>query len=199
MKEFYMSPLNEFLTNVREKLNKFLEDITKVDTLDDQVQLDKYLRLGKTQQENYIHISLNEMYFIHGLVREHVTSLCTKSDSKIMQEIVTELGPAPPQLPKKENHDVDLLLIPRGSLGSTTENGDQETEIDPEAPEHLFLETKYLLFTLLRSLPQMNFAVPQSDDLSKLLDSAKKVFYFFLIFFYFFFVCSMRYKRKIID
>ncbi len=181
LKEFYMSPLNEFLTNVREKLNKFLEDITKVDTLDDQVQLDKYLRLGKTQQENYIHISLNEMYFIHGLVREHVSSLCTKADSKVMQEVITELGPSPPQLPKKDNHDVDLLLIPRTALnGGNSDSTDQEAEIDPQAPEHLFLETKYLLFTLLRSLPQMNFAVPQSDDLNKLLDLAKKVPFSFL-------------------
>src|ERR1700709_495296 len=59
VKEFYMAPLNEFL-----------ENLTRVQNLDDHLQLDKYLRLGKTN-ENFIHISLNEMFFIHALLIEH--------------------------------------------------------------------------------------------------------------------------------
>jgi hypothetical protein len=48
VKEFYMAPLNEFLNGVRNKFNSFLEDLTKVENLDDHLMLDKYLRLGKT-------------------------------------------------------------------------------------------------------------------------------------------------------
>lgn len=43
-----MAPLNDFLTSVRNKFNTFLEDLTRVENLDDHLQLDRYLRLGKT-------------------------------------------------------------------------------------------------------------------------------------------------------
>jgi len=38
VKEFYMAPLNEFLNHSRDSLNQFLEDLTRVDDLDDHLQ-----------------------------------------------------------------------------------------------------------------------------------------------------------------
>jgi hypothetical protein len=39
LKEFYMAPLNNFLSGIKDKLNTFLEDLTRVDNLDDHLQV----------------------------------------------------------------------------------------------------------------------------------------------------------------
>eukprot|EP01117_Protostelium_nocturnum_P007271 TRINITY_DN25_c0_g1_i1.p1 TRINITY_DN25_c0_g1~~TRINITY_DN25_c0_g1_i1.p1 ORF type:complete len:454 (-),score=173.99 TRINITY_DN25_c0_g1_i1:1447-2808(-) len=71
LKEGYMAPLNSCLDSLRPKFNEFLEELTKVEDLDEHLHLDKYLRLGKTQDVS-IHIALNEMYSLHALLVEHL-------------------------------------------------------------------------------------------------------------------------------
>lgn len=39
VKEFYMAPLNAFMSNVRTALNDFLENLTRVDNLEDHLQV----------------------------------------------------------------------------------------------------------------------------------------------------------------
>ncbi len=94
VKEFFMEPLNVFLDKSRDRLNDFLESLTRVDNLSEHLmvwkrrrngekkrflicsylQLDKYLALGKTS-DTTINISLNEMYFVHALLNTHVDIL----------------------------------------------------------------------------------------------------------------------------
>jgi len=164
VKEFYMSPLNDFLTGVRNKFNTFLEDITRVDNLDDHLQLDKYLRLGKTG-ETAIHITLNEMYFIHALLIEHLDVMCKEANDNTLREILNELGLAPPQLPRKDNANVDLLLLNR--YKDTSDDNKEQS-----MPEQIYTETKYLLFTIIRSLPTLS---PKAEnDIKTLLEEAQK-------------------------
>jgi Ras GTPase-activating-like protein IQGAP2/3 len=74
VKEAFMDPLNGTLDRNRERLMRFLEELGRVEDLQDHLQLDKYLALGKTQ-EVIINISLNELYSIHALMKEHLDSL----------------------------------------------------------------------------------------------------------------------------
>ena len=91
-----MEPLNPFLERSRDRLNDFLENLTRVDNLSEHlmvrnrgggrgegvrevqvlttIQLDKYLALGKTT-DTLINISLNEMYFVHSLLQVHLDVL----------------------------------------------------------------------------------------------------------------------------
>jgi Ras GTPase-activating-like protein IQGAP2/3 len=167
VKEFYMAPLNEFLNNCREPLNKFLEDLTRVDNLDDHLQLDKYLRLGKTS-EVFINITLNEMYFIHSLLIEHVNTLQEKSGDSSLREILNELGPAPPQLPRKDNANVELLLLPRYQ-------GNESTDVKEMKHEQLYTETKYLLFTIIKAIPSLS--AESEANIKIVLQTAQKVLY----------------------
>eukprot|EP01114_Cavostelium_apophysatum_P006458 TRINITY_DN1777_c0_g3_i1.p1 TRINITY_DN1777_c0_g3~~TRINITY_DN1777_c0_g3_i1.p1 ORF type:complete len:766 (+),score=273.66 TRINITY_DN1777_c0_g3_i1:272-2569(+) len=166
LKEFFMSPLNEFLGNVRSRFNTFLEDLTRVQDLDEHLQLDRYLRLGKTSEAT-IHITLNEMYFIHALLVEHMDVLCKEANDNSLKEILSELGPAPPQLPRKDNANVDLALLNRYQSAAGPTGDGQESK-----PEQLYTETKYLLFTVIKSLPRM--PPNTADDINALLDEAQK-------------------------
>jgi len=111
--------------------------------LDDHLQLDKYLRLGKNH-DYYISITLNEMYFIHSLLKGYSDVL--NPGDKLLREILTELGPAPPQLPRKDNANVELLLINRYK-------GNENSETKEMKPEQIYTETKYLLFTIIKAVP----------------------------------------------
>lgn len=165
VKEFYMAPLNNFLDGVRDKFNSFLEELTRVENLDDHLQLDKYLRLGKTQ-DTHINITLNEMYFMHSILLEHVEVLSKKSGNKHLKEILTELGPPPPQLPKKDNANVELLLVNRFK-------GLDGSDAKENKPEQIYTETKYLLFTIIKAVPP--FISSQTEkDIRAVLDAAYK-------------------------
>jgi Ras GTPase-activating-like protein IQGAP2/3 len=145
VKEFFMEPLNPFLERSRDRLNDFLETLTRVDNLSEHLMLDKYLALGKTT-DTIINISLNEMYFVHSLLQTHLEVLAPEKDSPLRQ-ILAELGPAPSQLPRGENATVDLKLTNRFE----NEPGNALNM----RPERMYNETKYLLFYVLKTLPSI--------------------------------------------
>lgn len=146
VKEFFMEPLNPFLDKSKDRLNDFLENLTRVDNLSEHLMLDKYLALGKTTDTS-INISLNEMYFVHSLLQQHLEVLTDKEKENALRLILTELGPAPPQLPRGENATVDLKLANRFE----NEPGNALNM----RPERMYNETKYLLFYVLKVLPHI--------------------------------------------
>ncbi|EGC36786.1 Ras GTPase-activating protein [Dictyostelium purpureum] len=157
VKEFFMEPLNVFLERNKDRLNDFLESLTEVESLNDHLQLDKYLAMAKTG-DTTINITLNEMYFIHSLLEQHINSLAPDSNDPL-RIILSDLGPAPPQLSRSDNANVELKLSNRfpdqlnaqGSSNDITSQGN---------PEQIYNETKYLLITVLRSLA----STPGSSD-----------------------------------
>ena len=167
LKEYFMEPLNSFLSTARPKLNQFLDDLTRVDNLDEQLSLDRYLRMGKSGDNNTINITLNEIYFIHGLLVQHQENLKRSSSSNPLHDILKELGPAPPQLPRKDNVNIELPLINRYE-------GTESTDSHTIKPEQLYHETKYLLFTIIKSLPQQSLEEDMKKDLKKVLTEASK-------------------------
>jgi Ras GTPase-activating-like protein IQGAP2/3 len=182
VKEFYMEPLNVFLDRNRDRLNDFLEGLTRVEDLNTHLLLDKYLALGKTTDVT-INISLNEMYFIHGLLVQHIDALVpsTANAEETLRPILTDLGTPPQQVPRPDNANVELKLSnrfenePGGALNMR--------------PERMYNETKYLLFYVLKFLPKITvfddgnlkgqidaiaaFALQTKD--ADLLDKTKKI------------------------
>jgi len=164
VKEFYMSPLNPVLEKNRERINDFLENLTKVEDLDTHLQMDKYLAMGKTT-DSVINISLNEMYFVHALLLQHIDVVCAGDDP--LREILKDLGPAPSQLPRKDNANVDLRLASRfDQEDGGTEEGEGEI-----TPEQLYTETKYYLFMLLRAIPTIT--ITKQTELKNTLKEAE--------------------------
>ena len=166
VKEFYMAPLNAVLENNKPRLNHFLEKLTDVEDLDAHLNLDRYLALGKTG-ENFINISLNEMYFIHGLLQQHLSIIAPETANPaddLIHRLLKDLGPSPPQLPRKDNANVDLKL----------ETGMLLPQTEPEVtPEQLYHETKYLLFSIIKALPDIKGA--KTQDIPSTLDLARQI------------------------
>jgi Ras GTPase-activating-like protein IQGAP2/3 len=73
--------------------------------------LDEYIALGRNK-DPVINISLNEMYFIHGLLQSKLAQIAPDAAGSDLHlhRILKDLGPAPPQLPRKENANTDLKL-----------------------------------------------------------------------------------------
>jgi len=113
--------------------------------------------LAKTN-ESVINISLNEMYFIHNLLNQHLDVVANDSDP--IREILSALGPAPPLLPRKDNANVDLKLYDRY----------KNKEDDNPQTEQIYTETKHLLFAVLKSLPNLPQGV--KDDFNATLEEA---------------------------
>lgn len=84
------------------------------------------------------------MYFIHGLFNQHLDTVTSEGGrcDAVLKEIFNDLGVAPPQLPRKENANVDLVL-----------ERTLEANLDDVSPEQLHSDTKLLLLTIIRSLP----------------------------------------------
>eukprot|EP01101_Sappina_pedata_P000648 TRINITY_DN10846_c0_g1_i1.p1 TRINITY_DN10846_c0_g1~~TRINITY_DN10846_c0_g1_i1.p1 ORF type:complete len:756 (+),score=287.52 TRINITY_DN10846_c0_g1_i1:30-2297(+) len=161
VKEFFMAPLNTVLDKNRARVNTFLDKMTLVDNLEEHLKLDEYLVLGKTDG-SIINISLNEIYFTHALFKEHIEEIIPKEDwsKDPIIKILNQLGEAPPQLLRKENANVDLRLDNSASVNK-----------DTQTPEQLFLEAKYLLYTIIKSLTPAD----KRKDLKSQLEAASMV------------------------
>lgn len=161
VKEFYMAPLNGFLQKNRNRVNEFLEKLTRVDDLQNQLNIDKYIALGKTE-ETYINISLNEMYFVHALLNEHIDILEQDDNNGPLRRILAELGAAPPQMPRKENANVDLKLD-----DSYIDKSEDPHEINPDT---IYQDTKYLLFNIIKQTPTIG--AQMANDIDAILNEA---------------------------
>lgn len=164
VKEFYMEPLNVCIEKNKDRLNKFLEELTCVETLEQHLNMDKYLALERTN-ETIINISLNEMYFIHELLINHKTEVIKGEDDPLV-EILEKLGPAPEQLPRKDNVNVDLVLSDRLK--------DEDISSGKLTPEQIYAETKFLLFTIIKALPADDSEVTMQQTVKSTLAMAKK-------------------------
>tara|TARA_R110002050_G_scaffold108465_6_gene219128 strand:- start:93 stop:443 length:351 start_codon:yes stop_codon:yes gene_type:complete len=105
------------------------------------------------------------MYFVHSLFALHLPTLTEEGEKKdmILRDILNDLGVAPPQLPRKENANVDLLL--ERSL---------EVNVDEMSPDQLYTETKFMLFTIAKAIPVNKFKVDSVKGLIEEVDKFAK-------------------------
>jgi len=160
VKEFFMEALNPMLERNTPIMNAFLERLCDVEDLNDHLSMDKYLSLGKNQDIT-ITISLNEIYNLHNLLAQHCEAIAP-DQSDDLRVVLRSLSAPPPQLPRKDNVNVELkLLSPTKDVGQTQMR-----------PEQLYSEIKFLLFSLIRSVPN-NLVLVDGDVRSLLAQIAK--------------------------
>ncbi|KAI0554802.1 GTPase [Xylaria curta] len=164
-KEPYMAKLSPFIQQNKDRVNKFMLDLCEVQDFYESLEVDQYVAL--TNKNIELSITLNEIYAMHGLIEKHSAELCKDENSHLAQ-IMSELGHAPAQVPRKENRAINLPLFSRWE--QTFENMTQALDITQD--ELYWLEAKNIFVQIIRSIPQHNAVAQKPLRLEKIADAA---------------------------
>ncbi|KAL5392855.1 hypothetical protein DPSP01_000551 [Paraphaeosphaeria sporulosa] len=164
-KEPYMVKLQPFIQLNKERINKFLLDLCEVQDFYDTLEMDNYVALSKRDLE--LSITLNEVYATHSLLERHAGEL-SKDDSSHLGVILGELGPAPAQLPRKENRAINLPLFSKWE----TPIDDLTAALDITQEEIFFMEAKSTFVMILRSLPPNSSITRRPLRLDRIAEAA---------------------------
>ncbi|KAI2624512.1 GTPase [Xylaria nigripes] len=164
-KEPYMAKLSPFIQQNKDRVNEFMLNLCEVQDFYESLEMDNYVALSKNNLE--LSITLNEIYAMHGLIEKHSAELC-KGENSHLALIMTEMGHAPPQVPRKENRAILLPLFSR--FEQTFENMTQNMDITQE--ELYFLEAKNIFVQLIRSIPQHSAVTRKPLRLERIADAA---------------------------
>ncbi|KAL1643406.1 RasGAP protein [Didymella pomorum] len=164
-KEPYMAKLQPFVHQNKDRINKFLLDLCEVQDFYETLEMDNYVALSKRDLE--LSITLNEVYATHQLLERHATELA-RDDSSHLGVILQELGPAPAQLPRKENRAINLPLFSKWE----TPLDDLTAALDITQEEIFFMEAKSTFVLILRSLPPNTSVTRRPLRLDRIAEAA---------------------------
>ncbi|KAJ2990042.1 hypothetical protein NUW58_g3157 [Xylaria curta] len=164
-KEPYMAKLAPFIQQNKDRANKFMLDLCEVQDFYESLEVDQYVAL--TNKNIELSITLNEVYAMHGLIEKHSGELC-KDENSHLSQIMSELGHAPAQVPRKENRAINLPLFSRWE--QTFENMTQALDITQD--ELYWLEAKNIFVQIIRTIPQHNAVAQKPLRLEKIADAA---------------------------
>ncbi|KAL6707838.1 RasGAP protein [Coniothyrium glycines] len=164
-KEPYMAKLQPFIHQNKDRINKFLLDLCEVQDFYDTLEMDNYVALSKKDLE--LSITLNEVYATHSLLERHAAELA-KDESSHLGVILQELGPAPAQLPRKDNRAINLPLFSKWE----TPLDDLTAALDITQEEIFFMEAKSTFVMILRSLPATSSITRRPLRLDRIAEAA---------------------------
>lgn len=164
-KEPYMAKLQPFIQSNKERINKFMLDLCDVQDFYESLEMDNYVALSKKDLE--LSITLNEIYAMHGLLDKHRNELC-KDENSHLHIIMSELGPSPAQVPRKENRAITLPLFSRWESAMD----DLTAALDITQEEIYFMEAKNVFVQIMRSIPSNNSVQRRPLRLERIADAA---------------------------
>lgn len=164
-KEPYMAKLQPFIQQNKERVNKFMLDLCEVQDFYESLEMDNYVALSKRDLE--LQITLNEVYSTHALLEKHSAALAQDQHSHL-QVLLQELGPAPPQVPRKENRTINLPLFSKFE----TAIDDLTAALDITQEEIYFMEAKSTFVQILRALPQNSSVTRRPLRLDRIAEAA---------------------------
>jgi Ras GTPase-activating-like protein IQGAP2/3 len=164
-KEPYMVKLQPFINRNKERINKFMLDLCEVQDFYESLEMDNYVALSKRDLE--LSITLNEIYATHSLLERHNETLSRDEHSHLSQ-LLQDLGPAPAQLPRKENRTISLPLFSKWE----TPLDDLTAALDITQEEIFFMEAKSTFVMVMRSLPQGTSVTRRPLRLDKIAEAA---------------------------
>ncbi|KAG5297381.1 GTPase-activating protein [Histoplasma ohiense] len=165
-KEPYMSKLQPFVQDNKERVNKFLLDLCEVQDFYESLEMDNYVALSKRDLE--LQITLNEVYATHALLDKHCSALAVQDQHSHLGHLLQELGPAPPQLPRKENRTINLPLFSKWE----TAIDDLTSALDITQEEVYFMEAKSTFVQIMRSLPHNTSVTRRPLRLDRIAEAA---------------------------
>ncbi|BGP26733.1 ras GTPase-activating protein [Rhodotorula toruloides] len=151
-KEAYMMSLQPFVDNNKTRMNQFLNALCEVPDFYDTLEMDQYMALSKKDLQ--INITLNELYNTQSLLIQHLDTLA-RNDKQHLRILLEELGPAPPQVPRKENRTIELPLYSRWEMPIQDITTALMAENNVTQNDILYLETKSIFVQLIRSIPRL--------------------------------------------
>ena len=164
-KEPYMAKLAPFIQQNKERVNRFMLDLCEVQDFYETLEMDNYVALSKKDLE--LSITLNEIYAMHALIDKHHDQLCRDENSHLAI-ITSELGPAPSQVPRKENRVINLPLFSRWE----TAIDDLTAALDITQEEVYFMEAKSIFVQIMRSIPPGSNVARRPLRLERIADAA---------------------------
>lgn len=164
-KEPYMAKLQPFIEQNKERVNRFMLDLCEVQDFYETLEMDNYVALSKKDLE--LSITLNEIYAMHGLIEKHQGKVCADENSHL-SIITQELGPAPAQVPRKENRVINLPLFSRWE----TAIDDLTAALDITQEEVYFMEAKSIFVQIMRSIPPGSNVARRPLRLERVADAA---------------------------
>ncbi|KAJ1560178.1 glyceraldehyde-3-phosphate dehydrogenase 1 [Nowakowskiella sp. JEL0078] len=166
VREKYMVELHPFVEANKDRVTNFLLDLCEVGDFYEALEMDQYIALSK--KEIQLNITLNEMYNTQALLLEHIDVL--SPDSKQHLRIcLTDLGPAPAQLPRSENKSVVLPLFSRWET-SITETPSAISDSQLTQGDILYMDSKAIFVQIMRSMPHI--ANQRQFDLNRIAEAA---------------------------
>lgn len=160
-----MAKLQPFVQSNKERVNKFMLELCEVQDFYESLEMDNYVALSKKDLD--LSITLNEIYATHALLEKHADDLNSDENSHL-GVILHELGPAPAQLPRKDNRAISLPLF---SKWETTE-ADLQAALDITQEEVFFMEAKSTFVQIMRSIPGNPHVLRRPLRLEKVADAA---------------------------
>ncbi|CZS98005.1 probable RAS GTPase-activating protein sar1 [Rhynchosporium agropyri] len=164
-KEPYMAKLQPFIQQNKERVNKFMLDLCEVQDFYESLEMDNYVALSKKDLE--LSITLNEVYATHALLEKHSTEL-NRDENSHLAVILGDLGPAPAQLPRKENRAINLPLFSKWE----TAIDDLTAALDITQEEVYFMEAKSTFVQIMRSIPTNSAVARRPLRLERVADAA---------------------------
>lgn len=164
-KEPYMAKLQPFIHTNKERVNKFMLELCEVQDFYESLEMDNYVALSKKDLE--LSITLNEVYSTHALLEKHIHELNRDGNSHLAV-ILNDLGPAPPQLPRKENRAINLPLFSKWE----TAIDDLTAALDITQEEVYFMEAKSTFVQIMRSIPSSSTVARRPLRLERVADAA---------------------------
>lgn len=142
--------LRPFVVAHRARMVEFLHELCNVNDFYGALELYHYINLSKHDRK--LHITMNEMFFMHGLILKHVDVLALDMKSHLSQ-VMTDLGAAPALVKRDENYTLELLLFTRYEDSMLEFTSTLMNENSMSASEILYMETKSLFLYILQLLP----------------------------------------------
>ncbi|KAK0938977.1 RasGAP protein [Friedmanniomyces endolithicus] len=164
-KEPYMHKLQPFVHKNKERINKFMLDLCEVQDFYETLEMDNYVALSKRDLE--LQITLNEVYATHSLLEKHGAELA-KDENSHLNQLLSEIGAAPAQLPRKENRIINLPLYSKWE----TPLDDLTAALDITQEEVYFMEAKSTFVMIMRSLPSTSAVTRRPLRLDRVADAA---------------------------
>mmetsp|Transcript_23738 Transcript_23738/g.59887 ORF Transcript_23738/g.59887 Transcript_23738/m.59887 type:complete len:589 (-) Transcript_23738:1032-2798(-) len=141
-KETAMAPFNAYLVECEPKLHNFFDELVDVGTLEERIQMDKFLALGST--EKILTFRMNDVFFLHALF------LALSADSKNETFVpIRELLPnLRSEVSRKDNVHIQLpVSFRKPTDGRIDKFGEVEQSFD---------ELKSQLISLLRTVSPLD-------------------------------------------
>ncbi|KAI9012081.1 Rho GTPase activation protein [Phycomyces nitens] len=151
-KESYMIPTNSFVENNKARTSVFLNELCEVGDFYESLEMDQYMALSK--KDIVISITPNEIYATQALLEQHIQILAPKPTDHL-RILVSEVGPAPPQVPRRENKPLDLSLFSRWEMPIQDLTMTLMSENNITQNDILYMETKAIFVQIIRTIPTL--------------------------------------------